>query len=145
MKDLYICTWQAQTLCECAQNDTSEVPTRSSPNAALMSAITSAYSSSRPYALQRGPCQTAGEQPLAGLSLPASLGRRGGDGVPGCIRATDVLPALPGVTLAACPLAPAGSHFNLPREGESKASKQKYSISYRTTHADTALGLSRLV
>lgn len=123
MKDLCIYTWQAQTLFECAQNDTSEGPTRSRPNAVLMSAIISAYSSSRPVpssvALAR---QQEDSRPLAGLSLPASLGRRGGDRVPGCIRATDVLPALPGVTLerpvAACPLAPAGSHFNLPRERE---------------------------
>lgn len=73
MKDLYIYTWQAQTLCECAQNDISEGPTRSSPNAALMSAITSAYSSSCPCALQRGPCQTAGGQPAPRWLVPASI------------------------------------------------------------------------
>ncbi len=73
-------TWKTYTytlgklkVCECAQNDTSEGPSRSSPNAALMSAITSAYSSSRPCALQRGPCQTAGGQPAPRWLVPASI------------------------------------------------------------------------
>jgi len=83
--------------------------------------------------------------PLAGLSLQASLGCKGSNRVPGCIRATDVLPALPGVTLerpvAACPLAPAGSHFNLPKgRGVGGVDPGKeYSISYRITHVDIAL------
>lgn len=48
----------------------------------------------------------------------------GGIQDPVCVRATDVLPALPGVTLerpvAACPLDTAGSPFNLPTEGKAR-------------------------
>ncbi|KAA0712129.1 hypothetical protein E1301_Tti020507 [Triplophysa tibetana] len=69
---------------------------------------------------------TAGSSPTRPCQRPRLQG--GCDRVPGRIRATDVLPALPGVTLerpvAACPLAPAGSRFNLPAEGGSKRSSR---------------------
>ncbi|GAA6066299.1 uncharacterized [Tachysurus ichikawai] len=66
-----------------------------------------------------------GEKPGPRLKPPQQQpGPLGGLWDPGCVRATDVLPALPGVTLdrpvAACPLDTAGSLFNLPREGRAR-------------------------